>query len=109
MPFNAWAISARTLHPSLTEPLSQNYDSSSRNPQMAYGYDGNCHNPLLPNENHADWEGIFASVRQVYHNYRGILCKPPWEISLRNVFKLSPLTLPLSPANGGEGGGEGEG
>jgi hypothetical protein len=23
--------------------------------------------------------------------------------------KLSPLTLPLSPANGGEGGGEGEG
>ena len=22
--------------------------------------------------------------------------------------KLSPLTLPLSPANGGEGGGEGE-
>jgi hypothetical protein len=25
------------------------------------------------------------------------------------TFKLSPLTLPLSPANGGEGGGEGEG
>jgi len=23
--------------------------------------------------------------------------------------KLAPLTLPLSPANGGEGGGEGEG
>jgi hypothetical protein len=23
--------------------------------------------------------------------------------------KLSPLTLPLSPVNGGEGGGEGEG
>jgi len=23
--------------------------------------------------------------------------------------QLSPLTLPLSPANGGEGGGEGEG
>ncbi len=24
------------------------------------------------------------------------------------TIKLSPLTLPLSPANGGEGGGEGE-
>jgi len=24
-------------------------------------------------------------------------------------FELNPLTLPLSPANGGEGGGEGEG
>jgi len=25
------------------------------------------------------------------------------------IIKLSPLTLPLSPVNGGEGGGEGEG
>jgi hypothetical protein len=27
----------------------------------------------------------------------------------QSLIKLSPLTLPLSPANGGEGGGEGEG
>jgi hypothetical protein len=30
-------------------------------------------------------------------------------MSLCIGIKLSPLTLPLSPANGGEGGGEGEG
>jgi hypothetical protein len=28
---------------------------------------------------------------------------------MNGMDELSPLTLPLSPANGGEGGGEGEG
>jgi len=33
---------------------------------------------------------------------------PPALAFSLGFFKLSPLTLPLSPANGGEGGGEGE-
>jgi hypothetical protein len=32
----------------------------------------------------------------------------PAQKAISYAIKLSPLTLPLSPANGGEGGGEGE-
>jgi hypothetical protein len=38
-----------------------------------------------------------------------IICIHPAQEAISYTIQLGPLTLPLSPANGGEGGGEGEG